>query len=127
MVAGARSKTKKVKSSKKAGQRGRKAGVARRRKPVESFKTYVYKTLKGSQAKDKTCKKSAMAVLDSICADVFKRVAGEAGTMMKYNKKQTMGHRDIQMACKTLMPPDIYEHVNTGAHAAVNKFMKARK
>ena len=115
------SKGKAKSASKAAGKRGRPAGM-KVKKSQESFASYIFKTLKNSEAKEKNMKKSTMSSCNSICNDIFDRVAREASNMLKFNKRQTMTGRDIQLACRVLFPKDIYEHVHEQAEGALKAY-----
>ena len=76
-------------SKKKAGKSKGKMGAQKARKASrhESFATYIFKTMKNADAavSEKSMKKSTMAALDSICRDLFERIASEAGSLAKYS------------------------------------------
>ena len=75
-------------ASKKTNMTGRvkKDGTRAKKPSHNSFQSYIYKTLKGSEASNLMVKKSGMITLNSICKDIFERIASEAGSMCKYSK-----------------------------------------
>ena len=70
-------------------------------------------------------KKSTMSTMNSVVNDLFDRIAREAGNMCKFQKRQTMSAATVRLACKLVMPKEIFDHADTGASTAVKKFEKA--
>ena len=104
--------------------RGRPAGSSdkpRRRKRNETFNIYVYKVLKQVHPEIGVSKK-AMAILNSFVNDTFEKVASEAGRLCKYGKKQTMSARDIQSACKLVLPGELAKHAVSEVGKAMQKY-----
>ena len=68
-----------------------------------NFERYIYQTMKAMGLKHKI-KKSAMKSMNSICIDIFKTVASEAGKLCEHNKCKTLGANSIEGAIKMCIP-----------------------
>ncbi len=42
--------------------------------------------------------------MNSFINDIFERIAGEAGRLVRYNKKATLSSREVQTAIRLLLP-----------------------
>eukprot|EP00660_Eupelagonema_oceanica_P000386 gene386-11138_t len=72
------------KKSKKAAKKG-----GRRKKAVRTYRPYIAKVLKANKGACKISKK-AMAICNPFCADLFDRIATEAGRLAKHAKTKTL-------------------------------------
>ena len=118
---------------KKKRGRGRPAGVggpkrargdkskARKKRRAESFSTYIYKVLKQVHP-DTGISSRAMSVMDSFSNDIFQRLAGEASKLAQYNKRPTIGSRDIQTAVRLTLPGELAKHAVSEGTKAVSKY-----
>ena len=79
-----------------AKKRGRKVGQ-KVRKGKQSFSIYVYKVLKQVHPTTGISSK-AMTIMNSFINDISGRVTSEASRLAKFNKKPTVGFREIQTA-----------------------------
>ena len=112
-------KTKEVKPSQWS------EGTAKRRKKrVETYSTYIYKVLKQVHP-DTGISSRGMAIMNSFINDIFERIAGEAGRLARYNKKQTLSSREIQTAVRLLLPGELAKHAVSEGTKAVTKFSSA--
>tara|TARA_B110000977_G_C10767378_1_gene373229 strand:- start:134 stop:490 length:357 start_codon:yes stop_codon:yes gene_type:complete len=113
--------------SKKSAKGAKKAdGAKRRKKPQESYTTYIYKVLKQVHP-DVGISKKGMSVMNSFIGDIFDRVGGEAGKLAKYNKKATLQSREIQTAVRLVLPGELAKHAVSEGTKAVTKFTAASK
>jgi histone H2B len=100
------------KKSKKAKKKG-----GRRKKGVRTYRPYIARVLKGMKGGFKISKK-AMAICNSFAADLFERVAGEAGRLSKHAKKKTLSSRAVQSAIRLQLPGELAKHaMSEGAKA----------
>ena len=118
---------------KKKRGRGRPAGVggtkgakgdkskARKKRKGESFSTYIYKVLKQVHP-DTGISSRAMSVMDSFSNDIFQRIATEASKLAQYNKRPTIGSRDIQTAVRLMLPGELAKHAVSEGTKAVSKY-----
>ena len=97
------------------------ASNARRRRRRETYNIYVYKVLKQVHPEIGVSKK-AMAILNSFVNDTFEKIATEAGKLCKYGSKQTMSARDIQSACKLILPGELSKHAISEGGKAMQKY-----
>ena len=102
------------------GARGDKT-KARKKKRYESFSTYIYKVLKQVHP-DTGISSRAMSVMDSFSNDIFQRLAGEASKLAQYNKRPTIGSRDIQTAVRLTLPGELAKHAVSEGTKAVSKY-----
>ena len=107
--------------------RGRPKGVPnkRRRKNRESYNIYIYRVLKQVHP-DTGVSKRAMSILNSFVSDTFGRIASEAGTLCKYNKKATMSAREVQTAVRLVLPGELAKHAVSEGTKAVTKYQSAK-
>lgn len=90
------------------------------RKPKRSWSTYVSRSLKAIDKK-LTISGKTMKIVNSFIADVFERVAGEAATLVRVNKKRTLGSREIQTAVRLVLPVELAKHAMAEGTKAVAK------
>ncbi|XP_044506750.1 late histone H2B.L4-like [Mangifera indica] len=67
----------------------------------------------------------AMTLINNYMADMFERIANEATTLSKYNKRTTMSSREIQGAVKLLLPGDLGKHAIAEGNKAVTNHMSS--
>ena len=103
--------------------RGRPAG--RRRKSRESYNIYIYRVLKQVHP-DVGVSKRAMSILNSFVSDTFGRIASEAGKLVKYTKKATLGAREVQTAVRLVLPGELAKHAVSEGTKAVTKFQSSK-
>jgi len=94
----------------------------RKSKRMESYQTYIHKVLKQVHPEIGVSKKS-MSIMNSFIADIFQRIAGEAGKLASYNSKATLSSREIQTACKLVLPGELSKHAVSEGTKAVTKFL----
>ena len=63
-----------------------------------------------------------MAIMNSFLNDVFERIAQEAGRLARYNKRNTISSREIQTACRLILPGELAKHAVSEGTKAVSKF-----
>ena len=66
--------------------------------------------------------KKAMSIMNSFCEDLFERIATEAGKLAAYNKKLTISSREIQTACRLILPGELAKHAISEGTKAVTKY-----
>ena len=95
--------------------------TTRRRRPVQTYSTYIYKVLKQVHP-DTGMSKKAMGIMNSFVNDIFERTAVEAGKLSRYNKKQTITSREIQTAIRLILPGELSKHAVSEGTKAVSKY-----
>ena len=88
---------------------------------METYSVYIYKVLKQVHAGLGITKKS-MSTLNSLMNDMFERIAGEAGQLVKKQKKATLTSREIQTATRLVLPGELGKHAVGEGTKAVTKF-----
>lgn len=96
----------------------------RRKKPKQTYGTYIYKVLKQVHP-DVGMSKRAMAIMNSFVNDIFERVAKEASSLATYNDKKTVTSREIQTAVRLLLPGELAKHAVSEGTKAVTKYTSA--
>lgn len=123
------SKSTKASKTPKAASGGDKAasGSKGKRKStrVESYSTYIYRVLKQVHP-DTGISKRAMSIMNSFIADIFERISGEAGKLVRYNKRSTLSSREIQTAIRLLLPGELAKHAVSEGTKAVTKYTSSR-
>ena len=93
----------------------------RKSKRMESYQSYIHKVLKQVHPEIGVSKKS-MSIMNSFIGDIFSRIASEAGKLAGYNAKATLSSREIQTACKLVLPGELAKHAVSEGTKAVTKF-----
>ena len=57
---------------------------------------------------------------------MFERIAQEASKLARYNKKPTVGSREIQTAVRLLIPGELGKHAVSEGTKAVTKYEASR-
>ena len=70
--------------------------------------------------------KRAMSIMNSFIADIFERISGEAGKLVRYNKRSTLSSREIQTAIRLLLPGELAKHAVSEGTKAVTKYTSSR-
>ena len=109
-----------------AGGAGSGAAKKRRTSRVESYGTYIYKVLKQVHP-DTGISSRAMSIMNSFINDIFERIAGEAGRLVRYNKKATLSSREIQTAIRLILPGELAKHAVSEGTKAVTKYTSTGK
>ncbi|KAJ7936239.1 histone H2B [Mycena leptocephala] len=93
----------------------------RKKKRKETYNSYIYKVLKQVHP-DTGISNKAMAILNSFVNDIFERIASEASKLAKYNKKSTIGSREIQTSVRLILPGELAKHAISEGTKSVTKF-----
>jgi len=121
-TAPAKAKASKTPKSSAGGDKGK---GKRRSARVETYSTYIYKVLK--QVHPETgISKRAMSIMNSFINDIFERISGEAGKLVRYNKRSTLSSREIQTAIRLLLPGELAKHAVSEGTKAVTKYTSSR-
>lgn len=118
-------KTPSKKSAKKAaGKSGDKKDKKRSKRRSESYKTYIAAVMKQVHPAIGLSGKS-MSIINSFVGDIFQRISSEAGNLCRFNAKQTLSSREIQTACRLVLPGELAKHAVSEGTKAVTKFQGA--
>ena len=93
----------------------------RRRKRHESYNIYIFKVLKQVHPEIGISKK-AMSIINSFVQDTFEKVCSEASKLCKYGKRQTLSAREVQSACKLVLPGELSKHALSEGTKALTKY-----
>ena len=102
-----------------------KSSTSRRKKRVETYSSYIYKVLKQVHP-DTGISRKAMSIMNSFINDLFERISGEAGRLVRYNNKATLSSREIQTAVRLLLPGELSKHAISEGTKAVTKYNSSR-
>ena len=69
--------------------------------------------------------KKAMSIMNSFVNDTFDKVATQAGSLVKVNKRKTLGSREVQTALRLVLPGELAKHAVSAGTKAVTKFASA--
>ena len=108
---------KKSSTTKVAAKKGAKKGG---RKPRRSWNVYVARSLKAIDKK-LTISSKTVKIVNSFINDIFERIATEAATLVRVNKKRTLGSREIQTAVRLVLPTELAKHAMSEGTKAVAK------
>ncbi|KAI5453840.1 histone H2B [Naganishia albida] len=112
---------KKTAAPKEAGDKKK-----RSKRRVESYSSYIYKVLKQVHP-DTGISNKAMSILNSFVSDIFERIAAEASKLAVYNNRSTISSREIQTACRLILPGELSKHAISEGTKAVTKFSSSTK
>ena len=93
----------------------------RKRKPVESYQSYIQKVLTEVHPDTKISNKG-MLVMNAFAQDIFDRIATEAGKIVRYNKRGTLSSREVQTAVRLIVPGELAKHAVSEGTKAVTKY-----
>ncbi|XP_067884213.1 histone H2B 1/2-like [Heterodontus francisci] len=102
-----------------------KGGKRRRKSRKESYSIYIYKVMKQVHP-DTGISSKAMSIMNSFVNDIFERIAGEASRLAHYNKRSTIGSREIQTAVRLLLPGELAKHAVSEGTKAVTKYTSSK-
>jgi histone H2B len=97
----------------------------KRKRRVETYSTYIYKVLKQVHP-DTGISRRAMSIMNSFINDIFERIAGEAGRLVRYNKKATLSSREVQTAVRLILPGELAKHAVSEGTKAVTKYTSSK-
>jgi histone H2B len=106
-----------AKGKKKSGGAGRKKG---KRLPRRTWNVYIFRAMKQVN-KELTCSRRAMMVVNSFVSDIFDRIATEAASLARSNRRRTLGSREVQTAVRLLLPTDLAKHAMSEGTKALAK------
>jgi histone H2B len=90
------------------------------RRPRRSWNVYVSRSLKAIDKK-LTISSKTMKIVNSFVNDIFERVAVEAATLVRVNKKRTLGSREVQTAVRLVLPAELAKHAMAEGTKAIAK------
>ncbi|CAH1252745.1 HIST1H2BA [Branchiostoma lanceolatum] len=96
-----------------------------KQKRKESYAIYIYRVLKQVHPETGISKRS-MSIMNSFISDIFEKTATEASKLVRYNKKETLGAREIQTAVRLLLPGELAKHAVSEGTKAVTKFTSSK-
>merc|ERR1719498_132592 len=112
-----------------AGKSGRntptKKAPVRRHRRAETFSVYIYRVLKQVHPETGISKRS-MSIMNSFINDTFQRIAGEAGNLVRYNRRSTLSSREVQSAVRLVLPGELAKHAVSEGTKAVTKYSSGR-
>ena len=97
------------------------AKPARKKRRVETYNIYIYKVLKQVHPEIGVSKK-AMSILNSFVNDTFERIMVESSRLCKYGKRNTLSAREVQSACKLVLPGELSKHALSEGTKALTKY-----
>jgi len=93
----------------------------RKKRRRETWSVYVYRVLKQIHPNMGISRK-AMNIMNSACNDWLDKICLEGARLARYNKKRTLGSREVQSAVQLLLPGELAKHAISEGSKAVNKF-----
>jgi histone H2B len=105
----------------KRGAKPRAPGEKRRKKPVQTYGTYIYKVLKQVHP-DTGISSKAMSIMNSFVNDIFERIANESSKLSHHTGRSTISSREIQTAVRLILPGELAKHAVSEGTKAVTKY-----
>ena len=103
----------------------KKDGKKRKRSCKESYSVYVYKVLRQGHP-DTGIWSKAMGIMNSFVNDIFERIASEASSLARYNKRSTITSREIQTTVSLLLPGELAKLAMSEGTKAVTKYTSSK-
>ncbi|KAF8288389.1 putative histone H2B [Trypanosoma cruzi] len=97
----------------------KKDGKRSHRKPKRTWNVYISRSLK-SINNHMSMSGRTMKIVNSFVNDLFERIASEAATVVRVNKKRTLGARELQTAVRLVLPADLAKHAMAEGTKAVS-------
>ena len=114
------------KNTKKKNTKKPKNENQRKKRRTQSYSSYIYKVLKQVHP-DTGISSKGMSIMNSFVNDTFERLAYEAGKIIRYNRKATLSSREIQTACRLVLPGELAKHAVSEGTKAVTKYTSNTK
>ncbi|RNF03582.1 histone H2B [Trypanosoma rangeli] len=89
------------------------------RKPKRTWNVYINRSLKSINDQMSMTSRT-MKIVNSFVSDLFERIASEAATVVRANKKRTLGARELQTAVRLVLPADLAKHAMAEGTKAVS-------
>ncbi|KAH8604769.1 putative Core histone H2A H2B H3 H4 [Trypanosoma vivax] len=80
-----------------------------RRNPKRTWNVYVSRSLRSINSQMSMTSRT-MKIVNSFVATCFERIATEAATIVRVNRKRTLGARELQTAVRLVLPADLAKH-----------------
>ena len=96
----------------------------KRRRGVQSYKSYIFKVMKQVHPESRISKKG-MAIINNFVTDTFEKIATEASKLCRIHKRATMSSRDVQSAIRLVLPGELSKHAVSEGTKAMTKFSQA--
>lgn len=88
------------------------------------FDSYIFRVLRQVH-QDIGISAKSMRIMDNFMHDVFHRLSEEAGRLAKINKTKTLTSREVQTACRLMLPGELSKHGCSEGTKAVAKFQSS--
>ena len=118
-------KSKSGKASGKSKSKAVKKEGRIKRKRVTSYSSYLFKVLKQVHP-DTSISRRGMQVMNQFVNDMFERITGEAGRVVRINKKRTLSSREIQTGVRLALPGELAKHAVSEGTKAVTKYTSSK-
>ncbi|KAH8603246.1 putative Core histone H2A H2B H3 H4 [Trypanosoma vivax] len=89
-----------------------------RRNPKRTWNVYVSRSLRSINSQMSMTSRT-MKIVNSV-SDLFERIATEAATIVRVNRKRTLGARELQTAVRLVLPADLAKHAMAEGTKAVS-------
>ena len=109
----------------KSAKKNVKKTVVRRRKGVESYKSYIFRVMKQVHPEARISKKG-MAIINNFVTDTFEKIATEASKLCRVHGNATMASRDVQSAIRLVLPGELAKHAVSEGTKAVTKYTSSK-
>ena len=99
--------------------------AVRKKKPVQTFKKYIYAVLKQVHPTVEISSK-AMSTINTFVIDMFERIAVEMAQLLIHSKKRTLTEWDVECAVKLLLPGELAKHAISEGTKAVRMYTHSK-
>ncbi|KAH8603684.1 putative Core histone H2A H2B H3 H4 [Trypanosoma vivax] len=105
--------------TKKSVTKASKGTKRARRNPKRTWNVYVSRSLRSINSQMSMTSRT-MKIVNSFVSDLFERIATEAATIVRVNRKRTLGARELQTAVRLVLPADLAKHAMAEGTKAVS-------
>merc|ERR1712093_518976 len=105
------------------GNVSKKSSSSNRKKNTTRFNTFIARVNKNAK-KGLTLSSKSVKILNSFVLDMFDKVATQAASVARANKRSTIRAAEIQTAVRLTLPADLAKHSISEASKAVTAALK---
>ena len=103
------------------GRKYRSVALKRKKKPQDTYATYIYKVLKQVNP-DMGISNKAMGVMDCFVDDMLERLLSESSHICRRNNSKTLTCREIQGAISINFPDRLAKHAISEGKKSVHQY-----
>lgn len=124
-------KAKKERQLDADGNEKKKRRINRAKKePWRRWARYIHKLQRGEKDREKenmSMSLRSMKIVGAFCDDMFEKIVASASQIAKMNHTKTVTAKEIQTACRLMLPEDFAQHSISEGTRAVTRYNQAKE